>query len=438
MTWLARSALATVSVCLTNISARTTPWRYRMVTNSTPRKLEDLEKAVLAAIDKDEVIAFHRGLVRIPSVNPPGDCRDAIAYVEKPLREAGFDIEIVQDLDTMPNLLASYGPSGGKTLLVNAHVDVVPTGERTAWKHDPFGAEIEDGRVYGRGAGDDKASVTAQVMAALALQRSGLPLAGRLIVNEVSDEEVGGLHGAGLVAEQMTVRPDYVIVGEQTLNRVCIGEKGGAGVVVTVMGKTAHGALPWEGANAIEALAEVIVALRTELWPKLTKRTHWAFHPSSGSINMIEGGVKENVVADRASCYVDRRIVPGEDPEECRLEIEEIAQGAIANVPGTSVMVEFGPNFKGREASEAPTDAPLVQAMLGANERLGLSTEPTGFSMGTDGRFFQQKGIPTIIYGPGDPGLAHKPDEWVGIDEMMEATRAYAVTMVRLIGEYED
>jgi acetylornithine deacetylase/succinyl-diaminopimelate desuccinylase family protein len=411
-----------------------------MTTESTPsngRTLHDLEEAVLAMINQEEVVAFHRGLVQIPSVNPPGDCRENIAYVEKPLRDAGFDIEIVQDLDIMPNLLASVGPTNGKTLLVNAHVDVVPVGERDAWKHEPFGAEVEDGKIFGRGAGDDKASVTAQVMAALALQRSGIPLSGRLVVNEVSDEEVGGQHGAMLVAENLSFRPDYVIVGEQTMNHVCVGEKGGAGVDITVTGKTAHGALPWEGANAIEAMAEIIVALRRELWPKLAERTHWAFKPSSGSVNMISGGVKANVVADKATCYVDRRVVPGEDPEECRAEIEEIARRAIASVPGTSVQVDFGRGFKGKTASIASIDEPLVQAMLGANKRLELSTDPTGFSMGTDGRFFEQQGIPTIIYGPGDPSLAHKPDEWVGIDEIMEATRAYAITMVRLIGDYE-
>lgn len=406
----------------------------------TDRKLglREMEEAVLARIDQDEAIAFHRGLVRIPSVNRPGDCREAIDFVEKPLREAGFEIERVQDLEIMPNLIASIGPKGGKTLLVNAHVDVVPIGERDAWEHEPFGAEIVDGRIYGRGAGDDKASVTAQVMAALAVQRAGIPLAGRLVVNEVSDEEVGGVHGAALIAEHEGLDPDWVIVGEQTLNRVCVGEKGSAGTTITVHGKTAHGALPWEGANAIEGLAEVIVALRRELWPELAGRTHWAFHPSSAAVNLIDGGVKANVVPDKASCFVDRRTVPGEDPEACRAEIEEIAQRAIANVPGTSVTVELFSELGGHEASAAPVEDPLVQAMLGANERLGLSTEPTGFSMGTDGRFWAQKSIPTIIYGPGDPSLAHKPDEWVGIDEIMEATRAYAIAMVRLIGDYAE
>lgn len=400
------------------------------------RTLQELEEAVLALISEEEAVAFHRGLVQIPSVNPPGDCRDAIAYVERPLKEAGFSIEIIHNDETMPNIIARTGPQNGKVLLVNAHVDVVPTGERSAWSHEPFGAEIEDGRIYGRGAGDDKASVTAQVIAALAVKRSGIPLAGGLIVNEVSDEEVGGVHGARIVAEHEGISPDWVIVGEQTLNRVCVGEKGGAGVEITVYGKTAHGALPWEGSNAIEGLAEVIVALRRELWPKLADRTHWAFHPSSASVNMISGGVKSNVVADKASCYLDRRIVPGEDPEECRAEVEAIALQAITAVPGCRVTVEFMPGFGGRKASAAPVEDPLVQSMLGANERLGLSTEPTGFSMGTDGRFFAQKGIPTIVYGPGDPSLAHKPDEWVGIDEIMDAARAYAVTMVRLIGDY--
>lgn len=399
------------------------------------RALAALEQAVLAAIDADEVVAFHRGLVRIPSINPPGDCRDAIAYVEKPLREAGFATEIVAIDDAKPNVIARYGPEGGKVLAVNAHVDVVPIGERAAWSHDPFGAEIVDGRVYGRGAGDDKASVTAQVLAALAVKRSGIPLAGQLIVNEVSDEETAGVAGAAFIARERLFEPDWMIVGEQTLNRVCVGEKGSAPTRLTVHGRTAHGALPWEGANAIEAMAEIIVALRREYWPTLKDRTHPFFHPSSGSVNMFAGGVKENVVPDKASIYIDRRLVPGEDPETVRQEIMAIAERAIAGFDG--VTVELGEMQWGGPATDVGVDHPLVTAMLGANERLGLSTEPTGFSMATDGRFFAKEGFPVIIYGPGDPKLAHIPDEWVGIDELLDATRAYAVTMARLIGDYE-
>lgn len=401
--------------------------------NARP-SLSDLEATVLGLVSEERIVEFHRGLVQIPSVNPPGNCVDAIAYVEKPFREAGFACELIDNDPTQPNLIATYGPEGGKRLLVNAHVDVVPIGERSSWQHDPFGAEVEDGKVYGRGAGDDKASVTAQVIASLILKESGVPLKGQLIYTAVSDEESGGIHGAALVSEKIP-DPDWVIVGEQTFNRVAIGEKGAASCEVIVHGKTAHGALPWEGANAIEGMAEVVVALRRELWPKLTERMHWAFKPSSGSVNMVTGGVKANVVPDLASVYIDRRIVPGEDPEECRAEIQAIAEQAIQNVPGCTV--EIRSLYPGKKASAAELDDPLVVAMLGANRAIGANTEPTGFSMGTDGRFWQPKGVPTIIYGPGDPSLAHIPDEWVGIDEMIEATKAYAVAMVRLLGDYE-
>lgn len=405
-----------------------------MTTEELPRSLADLEQSVLDQIDAESVIAFHRELVRVPSVNPPGDVREAVAVCDQVMRGNGFSTILVGDLDEMPNLIATYGNADGPTLCFNAHLDVVPIGERSAWTYDPFGAEIHDGRVYGRGAGDDKASVAAQVMAGLALASSGIPLRGNLVVNEVADEEVGGEHGAGFVVGEGYITPEWVIVGEQTLNRVAVGEKGSAGTEVTVHGRTAHGALPWEGANAIEAMAEVIVALRRELWPQLQTRTHEFFHPSSASINLMEGGVKANVVPDRGSFFVDRRIVPGEAPDECVAEIDRIAQAVVASIPG--ITVEVRPAYPGRTSMPSAVDDPLVQAMLGANERLGLSTEPTGFSMGTDGRFFAEAGYPTIIYGPGDPKLAHIPDEWVGVDEILDATRAYAIAAVRLIGDY--
>jgi succinyl-diaminopimelate desuccinylase len=399
------------------------------------RNLQRLEEQVLAHIDQEAVIAFHRALVQAPTVNRPGDVREAFELCESAMREEGFDTSMVGDHELMPNLLSSWGNTYGPTLCLNSHYDVVPIGERSAWRHDPWGAEMVDGRIYGRGAGDAKASVAAQVMAGIAVARAGIPVRGRLVVNEVADEEVGGVHGAEFVVREGHVRPDWVIVGEQTLNRVAVGEKGAAGTEVTVHGRTAHGALPWEGANAIEAMAEVIVALRRELWPELAQRTHEFFHPSSASINLMEGGVKANVVPDRASFFIDRRIVPGENPEACVAEIGRIAQAAVASMPG--IRVEVAPAGKGWESNPVAVEDALVQAMLGANDRLGLSTEPTGFSMGTDGRFFAAAGYPTIIYGPGDPATAHIPDEWVGIDEILEATRAYAIATVRLIGDHD-
>jgi succinyl-diaminopimelate desuccinylase len=394
---------------------------------------DEAARRVLAAIDADEAVAFLRDLVRIPSVNPPGDVREAVAYSSEPLRQAGFTCRTIASEEVMPNLVAEFGDGDGPTVCFNAHLDVVPTGEESVWTHPPFGADLLDGRVYGRGAGDDKASVTAQVMAGLALARSGVPLKGKLVVNEVADEEVGGVAGAKLMVEGGYVRPDFAIVGEQTLNRVLVGEKGTAGVRIVVYGRAAHGALPWEGANAIEGMARVIVALQEELWPKLEQRTHPLFHHSSASVNLISGGVKVNVVADRCEISIDRRVVPGEDPRASYEEVVEIARRVIADIPG--LRVEFGRGLAPRPATLTDPGSPVVQAMTAANAFLGLSTELGGFSMASDGRFFSAAGVPTIIYGPGDPRLAHVPDEWVGVDEVLEATRAYALAALALLGQ---
>jgi succinyl-diaminopimelate desuccinylase len=392
-----------------------------------------LAEKVLGVIDQDEAISLLQSLVRdSASVNPPGDVRESIRICQEKLAGEGFETELMGDTEIIPNLIATIRRGDGPTLLFNAHVDVVPTGTVEAWSHRPFAAEIADGRVYGRGAGDDKASVTAQVMGAIAFVRSGVPFNGTLIVNVVGDEETGGRHGAKFVAENITKKPDFAIVGEQTFNRVAVGEKGFASTNVIVHGRAAHGALPWEGANAIEGMAAVIMALRSELWPMLEERKHPYFHHSSGSINMIQGGVKQNVVADQCSIYVDRRIIPGEDPQAGVDEIRDIAERAVADLDG--IRVEVVAAGLGAASMSEP-DSPVVQAMLAANTYLGLNTELTGFSMGTDGRHFVATGVPTIIYGPGDPALAHIPDEWVGIDEVVEATKAYALAALEMLGE---
>jgi succinyl-diaminopimelate desuccinylase len=396
---------------------------------------DDDARAVLAAIDPNETIAFLRDLVRAPSVNPPGDIAKAAAVCERPLVDAGFSVRTLAHEQGKPNIVAEWGDGNGPTLCYNAHLDVVPTGDELVWSHPPFAAAIADGRVYGRGAGDDKASVTAQVMGAIALARSGVPLCGRLVVTEVADEETSGAGALHLIAAA-GLRPDGVIVGEQTLNRVAVGEKGTAGVDIVVTGRTAHGALPWEGANAIEGMARVITALSRELQPRLAERTHPYFMPSSASVNMIDGGVKSNVVPDRCAIFVDRRLIPGEDPVASTAEIRAIAGEAVAGVPGIDVRVI--PAEDKFAATMSDPDGGLAQAMLAANAFLGLSTELTGFSMASDGRHFAAAGYPTIIYGPGDPRLAHVPDEWVGIDEVLEATRAYALAALALLGQHAD
>lgn len=386
---------------------------------------------VLGEIHQPEVIQFLQKLIQAPSVNPPGDVREAIDHCQRMLDAEGFRTRIVSIDEIKPNLVAEFGPGNSPVLCFNAHVDVVPPGELDGWSFGPFDGTVSEGRVYGRGAGDDKASVTAQVMAAIALARAEVPIRGTLMVTAVADEEIGGPAGTRAVLEHGNIKPDYVIVGEQTMNRVAVGEKGFSGCKIITHGKTAHGALPWEGANAIEAMAEVIVALRRELWPQLKNRIHPYFQPSAASVNLIEGGVKANVVPDRCEIYIDRRAIPDEDLVRSVSEVREIAERAVANVPGTSVTVETPFSVP---AILIPPDAPHVSALVEANEYLDESTELTGFSMGTDGRHFNAYGFPAVVFGPGDPRIAHIQDEWIGIEEVMQATRTLALAALELLG----
>ena len=384
-------------------------------------------------IDQDETISLLQDLVRDPdSVNPPGDVTRSVQVATSKLEAEGFDCETIGDLDHVPNLVARYRFGDGPSLLYNAHVDVVPVGDESAWEFPPFDGTIARDRVYGRGSGDDKASVAAQIMSAIALKRSGLEFNGEIIINVCGDEETGGLHGAQYTVNTLDPKPDFVVAGEQTLNRVCVGERGGAGVSVTVIGKTAHAALPWNGVHTIEGAAEIIAALRRELWPKLEARRHPLFDPpSTATISLIDGGVKTNVVPDRCTFHVDRRILPGETSEEATEEIRLIAERVAGQFPGMSVEVQ---GRIGGKATLLDVDSPIVHAMAAANRTLGIDETPIGYNMGTDGRHFAAAGIPTIIYGPGDPSLAHVPNEWVGIDEVMEATNAYALCAVNLFG----
>jgi succinyl-diaminopimelate desuccinylase len=387
---------------------------------------------VIAAIDQDETIAFLQALVRVPSVNPPGDVREAIRLCEAKLAAEGFACTVVGEEPEKPNLVATLrGTGSGPRLAFNAHVDVVPIGEEAAWTRSPFGGEIHDGRVYGRGAGDDKASVTAQIMAGIALKRAGVPLDGDLIITEVADEEIGGAKGAGFIVREGHVDADFAIVGEQTLGEICVGERGGAGTFVAVYGTTGHAATPWKGVNAIEGMARVITALREELWPVLAQRTHRYFPHSTATISTITGGVKTNVIPDRCEIYIDRRIIPGETPESVAAEIRAVAERAVAGVPGLRVEIR---QRAGRQAIESDPESPVGRALQAATRYLGKEVVLTGFFAGTDGKHFAAKGIPTLIMGPGDPATAHTPDEWVGIDEVMEATKLYALTALALLG----
>ncbi|MCJ7761801.1 M20/M25/M40 family metallo-hydrolase, partial [Candidatus Bathyarchaeota archaeon] len=178
---------------------------------------------------KGEITEFLAELVKAKSVNPPGDTRDVIEVIKRKLSESGLKIKMMSVDEDKPSIVARFESTRPKKkleLLYNSHVDTVPTGEMEKWKHDPFGADLEHDKMYGRGIADAKGSVAGMVIAAKALVESGIELSGTLVINPVSDEEVGGFKGAKYILDSGEIHPDYVVVGEITSNRIAIAEKG--------------------------------------------------------------------------------------------------------------------------------------------------------------------------------------------------------------------
>jgi acetylornithine deacetylase/succinyl-diaminopimelate desuccinylase family protein len=396
--------------------------------------LTPLERQVISAIDPAETVALLQALIRQPSDYPPGDCRAVLQIVADKLAGEGVPFEIQARTEHQPNLIASLGiqkPSAD--LMLHSHIDTVPAGERERWSTDPFGGELKNGYIYGRGAGDDKGSVAAQVMAVLILARFGIPLEGCLRLAVVSDEESGALQGTHWLHNEGRLRTRALVVGEQTENRVAIAERVACGIDLTVFGKSAHGAMPWAGENAVLKTARALAWLQDRLFPRLASRTHPYLPPPTLNVGRIQGGIQWSIVPERCKVEMDRRLIPGETREgamaEIRLALDEFAAQVEPLHYELFSAGEVAPNIN------TPPDDPLT---LAANQALrdltGEDRGLTGYVQTSDGRWFAGDGIPIILFGPSDPAVAHAADEHVSIDQLVEAARFLALLALRRLG----
>ena len=210
------------------------------------------------------------------------------------------------------------------TLLFNGHMDVQPPGHQ--WTRDPFAATVEGRQLYGQGAMDMKAGLTAIVFAVDSLRRAGRRLAGNVVVTAVADEVCGGHLGTGYLVANGLVQADMAVVCEPTGDTVRIAHRGALWLEIEVAGKSAHGGRPWLGVNAVSKAARIITALEDQLVPSLKHRTHALLPAPTINIGTIEGGTKTNLVADRAVIKIDRRMVPGEDADTAQAEVVEVCQ----------------------------------------------------------------------------------------------------------------
>ena len=400
-------------------------------------ELTPLEEQILAGVGTEEITALLQALIRQRSDYPPGDCRNAIRVVADKLEQEKVPYQIHARQEHQPNLIASYGSLDRRPhLMFHSHIDTVPAGELERWRVDPFSGSIVEGCIYGRGAGDDKGSVAAQVMAVLALARAGVPLQGCLKLVVVSDEESGGLQGTQWLREAGVLEPDALVVGEQTENRVAISERVACGIDLTVIGKSAHGAMPWAGENAVLKAARALTWLQDRLFPRLEARRHPYLPPPTLNVGKIQGGIQWSIVPERCKIEMDRRLIPGETREAAVEEIHQLLDEYAEQVePLTYELFSAGDVAAN---INTPPDDPFVDlAVQALQDTCGEQRHLTGYVQTSDGRWFARDGIPIIIFGPSDPAVAHAADEHVSQEQLVEAARFLTLLAMRYLRKPE-
>ena len=416
------------------------------------------EKIVLARIDAlaDEMIAFLQQLVRIPTINPPGEnYTDCAQLIGTQLRAFGYDVQFVT-AEGLPECTPQHprvnvigrmnGLAARPTLHFNGHLDVVPAG--AGWTVDPFAAVIRDGRLYGRGVTDQKAGIAASIFAVEAIRRAGIKLNGAVEQSATVDEESGGFAGVAYLAERGIFKRealDYVVITEPLdYDRICLGHRGVYWFEVLMRGRTAHGSMPFLGVSAIDRMARFIARLENELKPALAlRRTRMPVEPDGAraatlNVNAIFGGQPLDApqtpcVADLCRAVFDRRFLLEEDLADVRTEIQAVL--ADLQQHDAELRYELNDLMIVHPTMTAP-DARLVTTLSTAIQSALGKTPPLIASPGTyDQKHFARiAGVEQCIaYGPGILNLAHQPDEYCELDHLTAACKAMALATLRLL-----
>ncbi|MFI7493884.1 M20 family metallopeptidase [Kocuria sp. M4R2S49] len=394
----------------------------------------ELEHAVLGLVAPDEVVALTCALVDAGGENPGGTEERTVQVLERAGRARGLEVRTDPAAPGRPNVdveLVPGGPVGdGPGLLFLGHSDVVPAGP--GWNREPFRSVVEDGRLYGRGSTDMKGGLAAVLVAMDALRRSGAPLSGPVRLASTVDEEDLGLGIRHLTRQGLGRDFRACVVAEPTDLQTVVACRGDAYLELAVTGVPAHSGRPADGRNAIDAAARVLEIVRAD-HARRQRDLDPLLGAGSWNVGRIEGGRTPSMVAPSCRVWLDRRLMPGEDPH--RLAAELLADVDAAGIPGDGISVDVEvtmamPGFR------TDLDHPLVTTVHGAVAELGGPASVGGWTAACDGGFIaRDHGVPTVVMGPG--GLndqAHQVDESVGVDELVLAARAYALTALRLLG----
>ncbi len=416
-----------------------------------------IEDSVLKEIElaREEIVDFACELIRIPTVNPPGEhYRECAELIGHRLTSHGFEVDYLEAVGRPEHTEAHprvnvVGRRGGRVprplVHVNGHIDVVPVGE--GWSVDPFAGIVRDHRLYGRGATDMKSGIAAAVFAAEAIRRAGAELEGSVEISGTVDEESGGQAGVAWMAEQGRIasdRIDYVIIPEPFgAGRICVGHRGVYWFKVTSFGRAAHGSMPFLGVNAVENMSVVLEAIRNEFSHALSRRTtRMPVIPAGArratiNVNAIEGGqvgqtIQSPCVADRCEAVFDRRFLLEERFDSVRGEIVELLD-RLSSIDGRFELTDL----MRVDPVQTPEGSPLTDTLARAVQ-IVLGKEPELVaSPGT----YDQKHVARIAgiehcvaYGPGILELAHQADEYCTVEDLLSATKVLALGILELAG----
>jgi succinyl-diaminopimelate desuccinylase len=399
---------------------------------------DDLSRAIETGFAAET--AFVREIVRLPTDNPPGDCEDAAEAAAMLVEALGFAVERhpvpeaflrPYGMKSVTNLVVRrrFG-EGGPVVALNAHGDVVPPGE--GWTTDPYGAEIHGGAVYGRGAAVSKSDFATYLFALKALEAAaadGAPLAGAVEVHLTYDEEAGGFVGPQWLLMQGITRPDLAICAGFSY-AVTVAHNGCLHLEVLVRGRQAHAALPESGADALEAATPILAALYEE-----RRRLGATLSGEKGigspklTVGLISGGINTNVVPDRVSLKLDRRLIPEENGEAVEAALIDLVEAAAPKTAG--IEVECRRIMLAEPLKPLPGIERLVEPLTRhASAILGVPVEATGVPLYTDARHYAAAGVPTVLYGAGPRSIleanAHGADEHLELKDLKAATEVVA------------
>lgn len=370
---------------------------------------------------RKEAIEVLQNMIKFKTVNEPGDEKPLAKYINTLLEEIGLESEIDDLGNNRANVVGRLKGTGEReALLFNGHLDTVPPGD-IKWEHEPYSGNVEDGKIYGRGSADMKGGLAAMLIALKIIKKLGLKLKGDFIYSGTAGEETDSIGAVKFVKDGGLDGVGAIIIGEPSSNGVNIAEKGAFWVEISTYGKTAHGAFPENGVNAVVNMNTLLSKLINYKFKY--EENELVGHPTM-NFSTINGGVKTNVVPDKCTLTIDMRTVPGMDHYEIIKDFENIIDKLSSEIKDFKADIKI---LNNRPAVETKANDPFVKLAIDTiKDEFNKEVQPEGVNFYTDASvFLPAKQIPCIFYGPGDANMAHQPNEYITIDSLMEAVHFY-------------